>query len=214
MSKITIGIVDDHHLFSKSLSLLLKSFADFEVQLEASNGSDLQEKIKVAPTKPDIMLIDVAMPIMDGIQTAKWLRETYPAIKCVALSMNDKESVIIDMLKSGCCAYLFKDTHPDELERALKDVYTKGYYNSDASILGFRKLIMASENPEELVFTDKEIEFLGLACSDLTYKEIAKLMSVSERTVDGYREGLFQKFRVQSRTGMALEGLRRGLIKL
>lgn len=214
MGKISIGIVDDHHLFSRSLSLLLKSFDEFEVVVEASNGVDVQEKLKSTDTLPDIILLDVAMPFMDGVQTAKWLKENHPAIKLVALSMNDKESVIIEMLRSGCCAYLFKDTHPDELERALKEVHVRGFYNSDASIIGFRKMLMASEKPEEIILSDKEIEFLSLSCSDLTYKEISKIMNVSERTVDGYRETLFQKLRVQSRTGMALEGLRRGLIKL
>lgn len=193
---------------------MLKSFTDFEVCVEASNGVDLQEKLKMTSVLPEIMLVDVTMPVMDGIQTAKWLKETHPNIRLVALSMNDKESVIIEMLRSGCCAYLFKDTHPDELERALKEVYAKGYYNSDASIIGFRKMLLASEKPEEVQLSDKEVEFLSLSCSDLTYKEISKIMNVSERTVDGYRETLFQKFRVQSRTGMALEGLRRGLIKL
>jgi DNA-binding NarL/FixJ family response regulator len=214
MNKIQVGIVDDHHLFSRSLSLLLKSFTDFEVCVEASNGSDLQEKLKRTDSIPSIMLVDVAMPVMDGIQTTKWLKENYPAAKLVALSMNDKESIIIEMLKSGCCAYLFKDTHPDELERALREVSSKGYYNSDATINGFRKMLVASEKTDDIALTEKEIEFLGLSCSDLTYKEISKIMRVSQRTVDGYRETLFQKFRVQSRTGMALEGLRRGLIKL
>jgi DNA-binding NarL/FixJ family response regulator len=118
------------------------------------------------------------------------------------------------MLKNGCCAYLFKDTHPDELEKALQAVYSKGYYNSDATIIGFRKMLVVSERNEELFLSEQEIQFLGLSCSDLTYKEISKIMSVSERTIDGYREILFQKFSVQSRTGMVLEGLRRGLINL
>lgn len=215
MSKIRIGIVDDHQLFSRSLSLLLKSFTNFEVVLEASNGVDLQQKIKAAKNLDlDILLVDVSMPQMDGLQTTSWLKENYPSVRLIALSMNDKESVIIDMLKNGCCAYLFKDTHPDELERALKEVYTKGFYNSDASILGYRNMMQTEEKTEDIVLSNLEIEFLGLASSDLTYKEIAKVMNVTERTIDGYREMLFQKFRVQSRTGMVLEGLRRGLVKL
>jgi DNA-binding NarL/FixJ family response regulator len=194
---------------------LLKSFTNFEVVLEASNGVDLQQKIKAAKNLDlDILLVDVSMPQMDGLQTTSWLKENYPSVRLIALSMNDKESVIIDMLKNGCCAYLFKDTHPDELERALKEVYTKGFYNSDASILGYRNMMQTEEKTEDIVLSNLEIEFLGLASSDLTYKEIAKVMNVTERTIDGYREMLFQKFRVQSRTGMVLEGLRRGLVKL
>ncbi len=213
MKKISLGIVDDHQLFSKSLSLLLKNFNEFTVYVEAVHGKELQEKLKASTRVPEIMLIDVAMPVMDGIQTARWLKKNYPAMRLVALSMNDKEQTIIEMLKAGCSAYLFKDTHPDELKKALLEVHAKGYYNSDASIIGFRKLLMSFDE-DTIQIGDKEKEFLTHACSDLTYKEIAKMMKLSERTIDGYREMLFQKFRVQSRTGMALEAIRRGLVKL
>jgi DNA-binding NarL/FixJ family response regulator len=213
MKKISLGIVDDHQLFSKSLSLLLKNFNEFTVYVEAVHGKELQEKLKASTRVPEIMLVDVAMPVMDGIQTARWLKKNYPAMRLIALSMNDKEQTIIEMLKAGCSAYLFKDTHPDELKKALLEVHAKGYYNSDASIIGFRKLLMSFDE-DTIQIGDKEKEFLTHACSDLTYKEIAKMMKLSERTIDGYREMLFQKFRVQSRTGMALEAIRRGLVKL
>src|ERR1700745_2221308 len=117
--KITIGIIDDHQLFLKSLSLMLKSFKDYDVVIEALNGKDLQEKMAQKKVVPSIMLIDVNMPLMNGIETATWLNANYPQVKLVALSMNDNDKVIIDMIKAGCCAYLLKETHPDELEKAL-----------------------------------------------------------------------------------------------
>ncbi len=210
--KIPIGIVDDHQLFLKSLSLMLKSFKVYDVVAEALNGKELQEKILQSSVIPSIMLIDVNMPVMNGIDTAKWLHINYPNTKLVALSMNDNDTVIIDMIKAGCCAYLLKETHPDELEKALQEIHAKGFYNGDASNINFRRLLISEQ--EAVVITDKEKQFLQFACSDLTYREIAALMFLSERTIDGYRESLFGKLKVQSRVGLAMEAIRKGLVSL
>ncbi len=212
--QVTIGLVDDHQLFLKSLILMLESFKNYDVVVEASNGKELQEKLLAAKLLPDIMLIDVAMPVMDGIETAKWLTETYPAIKLVALSMNDNDNSIIAMIKAGCCAYLLKDTHPTELEKALEAIYTKGYYNGDLVNINYRRLMLTENESIHALISDRDKAFLKLASSDLTYKQIAVLMKVSERTVDSFRETLFQKFNVQSRVGMVMEALRRSLISL
>lgn len=210
--KVTIGIIDDHQLFLKSLSLMLKSFNDYEVVIEALNGKDLQEKLAQKKEAPTIMLIDVNMPIMNGLETAAWLNIHYPQMKLVALSMNDDDKVIIDMIKAGCCAYLLKETHPDELEKALYEIAAKGYYNADTSNINFRRLLTTEKDTVQI--TGKEKAFLQYACSDRTYKEIANLMNLSERTIDGYRETLFGKLNVQSRVGLALEAIRKGLVSL
>ena len=212
--KLTIGLVDDHQLFLKSLQLMLESFKVYEVVVEALNGEDLKNKLKGSRTIPDLMLVDVNMPVMDGIATCKWLSEPYPAMKLIALSMNDTDNAIIDMIKAGCCAYLLKDTHPNELEKALQEVIAKGYYNADASNLNFRRLLLKSSEPPTVILTEKEKQFLSYACSELTYKQVAAKMNLSERTIDGYREALFQKFHVQSRVGLCLEALRKGFAKL
>lgn len=210
---INIGLVDDHQLFSKSLELMLASFKGFQVVVDARNGVDLQKKMKMVTTLPHIMLIDVNMPLMNGVHTAKWVKENFPDIKLAALSMNDNEQSIIDMFRAGCCAYLFKDTHPNDFELALHQIFERGYYNSDHHHLNYSKLL-ANQQVDMPPLTDKEMEFLTLACSDKTYRQVAVVMKLSERTVDGYREALFRKFNVQSRTGMALEAIRRGLIKV
>jgi DNA-binding NarL/FixJ family response regulator len=210
---INIGLVDDHQLFSKSLEMMLASFKGFSVVVDARNGIDLQEKMKSIDVLPDILLIDVNMPMMNGVQTATWMRENYPAVKLAALSMNDNDQSIINMFKAGCCAYLFKDTHPNDFELALNQIYHKGHYNSDHHLINYSKLVANREN-EEVHLTEKEKEFLTLACSDKTYRQIASIMKLSERTIDGYRESLFKKLNVQSRTGMALEAIRKELVKL
>jgi DNA-binding NarL/FixJ family response regulator len=211
--KINIGIVDDHQLFLKSLSVLIESFPTFKIVLDALNGEGLLNKLATAETLPDILLLDVNMPVMDGANTATVISSKYPQIKMIALSMKDDDVSVIKMIKAGCCAYLLKDIHPDELEKALNEVYTKGYYNADVSNINYRRLILRT-NEQEIVFTERERTFLKLACSDFTYKQIALQMHLSERTIDGYREALFQKMNVQSRTGMALEALRRNLVSL
>jgi DNA-binding NarL/FixJ family response regulator len=211
---IKIGLTDDHQLFLKSLQLMLESFKDMQVVVEAANGKDLQQKLAALKSLPDIILLDVNMPGMNGEETAAWLTKEHPAIKVVALSMNDDDKTIIKMIKAGCCAYLLKDTSPDELERAIVQVHAKGYYNGDAANINFRRLLQAQADATTLNITEREKQFLQLACSDLTYKQIAAQMQLSERTIDGYRESLFGKLKVQSRVGLALEAIRRQLVEL
>ncbi len=212
--KIKVGLVDDHQLFLKSLGLMLDSFKNYDVILEASNGKNLQEKMSGRREVPDIVLLDVNMPVMNGPETAQWLSKEHPEIKIVALSMNADDDAIISMFRSGCCAYLLKDTHPSELEKALDEVNRKGYYNADAGNINFRRILMKAGEQEELTLTAREQVFLQYACSELTYKQIAAEMNLAERTIDGYREALFKKFNVQSRVGLCLEALRKGLVKL
>jgi DNA-binding NarL/FixJ family response regulator len=210
--KIDLGLVDDHVLFSKSLTSLLHTFNGFQVVVDARNGAELLEKCNSLKSLPDIILIDVEMPVMNGPQTAKALRERYPDIRLVALSMNDNDSSVINMVRAGCCSYLLKDCSPEILEQALREVYVNSYYNSEIRNNSLGKLLITCQHA--VPPNDTEIEFLRLASSELSYREIAKIMSLSERTIDGYRSSLFEKLNVQSRTGMVLEAMRRGLIKL
>lgn len=210
--KIKIGLADDHQLFLKSLALMLNTLQRFEVVVEAVHGVDLQQKLKMVKELPEIILIDVNMPVMDGGATATWLKQNYPNIYLVALSMNDKDQTIVRMFKAGCCSYLLKDIHPTELEKALIEIYEKGYYNADVCNVNFRRLLSNEEIRPKV--TENELRFLNLACSDMTYKSIAMEMNLSERTIDGYRESLFEKFSVQSRVGLCLEALRQEFVKL
>ncbi len=210
--KIKVGLVDDHQLFLKSLSLMLHTLPDFEVVVEALDGRDLQQKLAAKKDLPDLVLIDVNMPVMNGMETAAWLRKNHPAMRLVALTMNDKEEVVLGMFKAGCCTYLLKDVSPAVLEKALHEVYAKGYYNAGTVVFNPARLVMKTE--DKVSVSPKEMLFLKLACSDLTYKQIAAEMGVTERTVDGYRESLFLKFGVQSRVGLCLEAIRKEFVGL
>ena len=211
---IKIGLVDDQHLFLKLLSILLSNLNGFSVVLEASHGKELQEKIASGASLPDIMLIDVNMPVMNGLQTANWLHVSYPSIRMVALTMHEVEQTVIDMLKAGCCSYLLKNTPPEQLETALTEIYLKNYFNSYINNTNLTELLVHNRFSSAPVVREKEQQFLQYASSDLTYKEIAGKMDLSQRTIDGYRESLFSKFNVQSRTGMVLEGIKRGLVEI
>lgn len=212
--KIPVAIADDHLLFMKSLALLIDHLPQFYVLAEGMNGSQLLQHLETAGESPAIVLLDVDMPVMDGAATARQITERYPLARVAALSMKSDDTSVISMLRAGACAYLLKDLHPDELEKALLEIHEKGFYNADAANINYRRLIRGMLEDERPAFTEREKEFLQLACSDLTYKQIAAQMSLAERTIDGYRESLFAKLSVQSRTGMALEALRRGLVQL
>jgi DNA-binding NarL/FixJ family response regulator len=212
--KISIGIADDHQLFLKSLSLLIETLPSFAVCMDALNGDALIRKLAGIATHPEIILLDVNMPVLDGPKTAAIISERFPTIKLVALSMKEDDKSVIKMIRAGCCAYLLKDIHPAELEKALTEVYHSGYYNADVSNLRFRRLLRNQMEEEELQISNREAVFLKLASSDLTYRQIADKMQLAERTIDGYRESLFMKLNVQSRVGMVLEALRRNLITL
>lgn len=210
--KITVAIADDHHLFLSSISLMINTFPSFSVVCEAGNGNKLIEDITRIEGEVDLVLLDVKMPGKNGIITAKEISSKYPAIKIVALSMNNDDASILQMVRSGACAFLLKEMHPTDFEKALLEIYHKGYYNSDAVNVNYRRLLTAESTDVKL--TIQERKFLDLAAKDLTYKQIASQMNLSEKTIDGYRDSLFQKLGVQSRVGMVMQGLRQKLIEL
>jgi two-component system invasion response regulator UvrY len=212
-----IVLVDDHALLRNGLATLVKNLGH-EVLFEAGNGKDFIEKLKPG-TVPDIVLLDINMPEMDGYQTANWIKTNYPTIKTLALSMYDDENSIIRMLKNGAKGYLLKDSEPSELQDAVTALMKKGYYYSD---LVSGKLINAinkidddgSELKNLIKLTNREIDFLKYTCTELTYKEIADELCVSPRTVDGYRGDLFEKLGVKSRIGLVIYAIRNGIVIL
>lgn len=212
----TIAIADDHQLLAQALSDLIQKFEGYDVLYVAENGRDLIERF---PTQgiPDILLLDIHMPEMDGFETAAYLQKHHPDLKILTLSMMDRDEHVARMIRYGVRGYLLKGSRPSELRQALDDIRTKGFYYSEFLTRHLLQSIQEAKimvNPVSTQLNERELNFLKLACSDLTYAEIADLMCVSVRTVDGYRESLFQKFRVKSRVGMVMEALRQGIILL
>jgi len=213
-----IAIVDDNTMFRKGLAALINLFPNHEVLFDAAGGKECMERLKAGPL-PHIILMDIVMPVPDGYEITARVKAHYPDIRVLALSTMDSESAIIRMIRSGARGYLLKDADPEELRTAFHDVLALGYYYNDQVS---RKIIqsvhmIADEEiaPGSLLrLTDRELQFLQLACSEKTYAEIAKELFVSERTVDGYRDALFKKLRLSSRVGLVLYALRNGIVRL
>lgn len=220
---IKLGIVDDHNLFRKGLIKLI-NLADkdnrYTIIFEAENGYDLKERLNNKEL-PDIVLMDIDMPDMDGFQAVQWLRDNYPSVSVLVISMLESEESIIKMLRMGVKGYLSKDIEVEDMHMALEAISRKGFYYSDfVSILMAKAIIRGNEidNSGGLIkvtdLSEKEKEFLKLACTELTYLQIAEKMHLSHKTIDGYREALFERFNVKNRVSLAMYAVKNGIVRI
>lgn len=217
-SKANVVLVDDHSLLRSGLASLIKSFGDYNILFEADNGQDFINRLK-SKTLPQVVLMDINMPEMDGYEACLWLKNNHPAVKVLALSMYDNENAVIRMFKAGAKGYILKDCDPSELKTALSAVVSKGFYYSEM-VTG--KLIHTINSLDEedsqvknmMQLSEREITFLKLVCTELTYKEIAEKMFLSPRTIDGYRDELFQKLNAKTRVGLVMYAIKNGIISI
>ncbi|CAL67082.1 response regulator transcription factor [Christiangramia forsetii] len=207
----TIIIVDDHKLFAQSLQILVNSFDGFEVIEVCKNGEELVNYFQAGNMKPDLVLLDMRMPVMDGMATMHWLKKNRPDQKVLTLTVDQEDETIIKMLRLGCRGYLLKDIDPEEFEHALNAIDRSGYY-SNKTISEALSKEEQKQKYEEL--TAREMEFLNHACSELTYKAIAGEMNLSPKTVENYRESLFSKLRVKSRVGLVIFAIKEGICEV
>ena len=206
----TIVIVDDHTLLSQAISGLVNSFENFEVLYTCKNGQELLDNLRFENKRPDIILMDVNMPIMDGIEATTQVKELYPDTLVLALSVEEDDHTILKMIRAGAKGYLLKDTEKRTLENALNELATNGYYHTNT----VSQLLVKSlngNNKDEL--RDREIEFIKHACTEMTYNEIADVMFLSPKTVQGYRDSVFSKLNLKNRTGLVIYALKNGLFK-
>jgi DNA-binding NarL/FixJ family response regulator len=205
---IHIAIVDDHTLFRNGVAALMAEFDELKVLFEAENGEQLQHLLTKHPL-PDVILMDINMPVIDGYAATKWVKQKYPQVKVLALSMFEDDKAVIQMIKSGAGGYVLKESRPRELLEAIKAIHQKGVYINEMVSGKLLRSVTDKEEPPGL--SKKELEFLKLCCSELTYKEIADQMFVSPRTVDNYREALFLKLNLKSRSGLVLYAIQNGI---
>lgn len=213
----TIALTDDHTLLRNGLAALVTSLGH-TVLFEADNGKDFISKLD-KNNLPELVLLDINMPEMDGYDTAQWIKTNHYDIKVLALSMYDNENSIIRMLKCGAKGYILKDSEPAELKAAIEAVMSKGFYYSD---LVSGKLIHAINKLDDddnglkslIQLNDRETDFLKYACTEMTYKEIADKMFVSPRTIDGYRDALFEKLHVKTRVGLVMYAIKNGVVNV
>lgn len=212
---IKIALADDHTLFRKGVEELVADFDNMEVLYSVANGKELVQKLSSAAVLPDVCLLDINMPEMNGFETAKKIKENWPEIKILAVSVYDSEFHILSMLRAGAGGYILKDSQPEILRQAIESLYKNDFYHSEM-VTGkiLHQLVSKPKEVTSAELNENEIQFLKLCCSEMTYKEIADVMSISHRTIDGYRDQLFAKLNIKSRTGLVLYALKRGIATL
>ena len=213
--KIKVALVDDHVLLRNALSSLINNFENCRVIFQSSNGKELINQVKTGE-KPDVILLDLNMPEMDGYETASYLRDHHTEIHILMLTMYDSELALIRLLQAGVKGFLKKDIHPSELKFAIQSVMQSGYYYSNHTT---GKLINLFRNNndnnmllQKTMLSVQELDFLKLVCTDMTYKEIAQQMKLNPRSVDNLRDHLFTKLDVKSRVGLAMYSIRHGIV--
>lgn len=222
---ITIAIADDHTLLRKALVNLINDFEDCQVVVEAGNGQELIEQLKSRKELPQVAILDVNMPQMDGYATANYLMQQYPTLSTLSLSMLTDEAHVLKMLHAGVKGYILKECDPEELHNAIIYASKGEYFINDLMTVQIGRGIAAlnshgnSRHPLSYgdpmpQLTEREIEFLQWSASDFTYKEIADKMRLSPRTVDSYRDTLFEKLQIKSRVGLAIYAIKNKLVNL
>lgn len=212
---IKVALADDHTLLRLALTTLIEGFDTCRVVIQAGTGAELIKQVS-GGVIPDIVLLDLNMPEMDGVETANWFKNNCSTAHVLMLTMYDSELTMIRLLQAGVKGFLKKDIHPDELKFAIESVYKSGFYYShtttDKLVNLFRKQQDAGNLLEKTLLNETEIAFLKLSGSEFTYKEIAQHMNLSPRAVDNMRDNLFEKLEVKSRVGLAMYAIRHGLI--
>jgi DNA-binding NarL/FixJ family response regulator len=216
MSTIRVAIADDHKIFRKGVTLSLRPYTNIKFVLEAENGDELLNGLPEA--KPDVVLMDLRMPGKDGIETTKTISKQYPGIKVLVLSMYEDERFVFHMMENGANGYLLKNSEPQEIRRAIMDVYEKGYYlnNYVNRILLKRSHARNKTIPNlnsEITLTDKEKDVLRFICMEFTAQEIAQKMEISARTVESIKDRLMERFGSKNTAGLVFFAVKNNLIE-
>ena len=203
----TVVVVDDHMLLSQAIGALVEAFEQFKVLYLCKNGQELIDKFQNPKNIPEVVLMDVNMPILNGIETTTYLKDHFPDVKVLALSVEEDETTILKMLRAGAKGYLMKDVRKIELKEALQEVIEHGYYHTNT----VAKILVNSlrhKGGSEISLKDREIEFIKHVCTQMTYREIADQMCLSPKTVEGYRDVLFDKLNLRNRTGLVIYAIK------
>jgi DNA-binding NarL/FixJ family response regulator len=214
---VRIVLADDHEIFREGFNTLLNKQTDIELIGEAENGEDLVDL--AGKLLPDVILTDIKMPRMDGIEATRKIISLFPQIYVIALTMFDEDNLIIDMLESGAKGYLLKNAHKNEVFDAIRTVYQGGsYFCKDTSPKLLQLISKSKYNPykevDREIFTGKEIEVIRFICQEFSNKEIAEQLHLSVRTIEGYRERIQEKMKVKNGVGIAVFAIKNGIYKI
>ncbi len=213
---LKIYLADDHTLFRKAMVNLIRDFENVAEVKDAENGKELLTMIRFSP--PHVAIVDLQMPVMDGVATSENILRKYPNVKIIILTMHDSEKYILHMMEMGVHAFLLKNTEPDELERAINAVCEKDFYHNDLVAGVLRKSLQAGRAPERPAFrnselTEREKEIIRLVCQELTIKEIGNRLSLSENTVRNHKANIMEKLGVNNAVGLVKYAYESGLLK-
>lgn len=205
---IKIVLVDDEVLFRKGISFLLQREKNIEVLFEASNGEELISNLNDIETKPDIIIMDLKMPVLNGVEATKVIRKFFPEIKIIALTSYDTKSFVANMIQVGAVAYLVKNTTPKDLINTINEVAKKGFFYNENTLKTIQDTILPSKsakiNLESGLLSPREIEILQLICNQKTTAEIAEELFLSPRTVEGHRNNLLLKTESRNIAGLVV----------
>ncbi|HEX5169190.1 MAG TPA: response regulator transcription factor [Cyclobacteriaceae bacterium] len=211
--KIRLYVADDHVLFRKGLIRLIQSFRRIGEIKEASNGRELIKLVEQIP--PDVILVDLHMPVMGGDEVCRWVEENYPEVKVVMLTMEDSEEYVQQLISMGAHAYISKAAAPDEVEKAIYSVYDNDFYHNDLVVQALRNFTRqvnkARKEPSQ--FTKRELDIIQLICEEYTMREIADRLGLSESTIQNYRVAIMGKMSVKNTAGLVKFALTKGLVK-
>ncbi len=213
---ITVALVDDHVLLRNSLAKIISNFPDYLVLFQADNGQHFIDQVSKNNT-PDIVLLDISMPVMDGFDTATWIKNNLPDTKMLVLSMMDNDTSIIRMINLGVSGFILKDSKPAILKEAFDCINQKGFYTNDLvsrSMMHFVQNNNKTTANKSMSLNEKEMEFIKYACTEMTYKEIASEMDTSPRNIDMYRDQVFEKLAIKSRVGLVLYAIKEGYVRI
>ena len=217
---VSIALVDDHTIVRHGLKSLIEVLGDFKVTAQYDNGKDFVIKSH-HDADPDIVIMDLNMPEMNGEDTVRWIRQYKPHLKVLVLTLDSDEKLLIELFRMGVRGYLRKSCTEEELRKAINDIMTSGYYHSEISHNALLKNTagrndLEKPDPDVSLLNEREMTFMMLVCDkeEYKYEQIAEIMKVSRRTIDGYRESLFNKLDIRSKTGLVLFAIKHGIVKL
>lgn len=212
MDIIKVIIVDDHIIFRKGLITVLNEMDDVKVVGEASNGHELLDLVKKQAT--DVVLMDIKMPVMDGVEATRKVAEKHPAVKVVALTMFEEVTYFNRMIEAGACGFLLKKTTSTELERALHLVMEDESYFSEEFISSANKFFKTKQKDPTIKLTDREQEVLDLICKGYSNAEISRFLGLSQRTIDGHRAKLFEKTGAKNAPNLVMFAIKNGWVEV
>ena len=217
MNKITIAIADDEALFRKGMKLILNSYEDLEIILEAENGLDLIQQLNLTDQLPNVLLLDLKMPEMNGVEAAKAIQKQYPRIRVIVISTHFSRAFVINMIELGAAAYLPKNSEPEDVVETIKAVFSNGFHYSTEVLAVIRENMISKQNLKALFpfeLTSREKEILQLICEQNTTPEIAKKLFISPRTVDGHRNNLLAKLNCKNIAGLVVFALQNQIVNI